>query len=385
MRRDDPAALSAELAEKMEAASPTKPRSRLGALASALRLIYVDDVKIDLDTVWLVKGLIPERGLIAVYGKHNVGKTAINVDLAFNIAAGTPWRDRPVLQGGVVYVASEAGASILRRMVAWRDYRLSDSREGRVPLIICTTAVMLTNAVEVEMLAEQIRAEVQATGIELRAIVIDTLATSMMGDENGPDMSVAVTGANRLRELLNCAVLLVHHPGKDESRGLRGNSSLPAAADTILHVTEGQVTIEKQRDGPTGESFAFELEVVDLGVDSDGDTVRTVIVKHLQDGESRFRQAKPRGLQPTAKMGFQALEEAILQYGEPMGSGSSTIPAGVRAVRIEDWRRQYYLRIGRDTGETKDETAKKAFQRARMQLAAAGHVGMSDPWAWVSK
>ena len=59
-----------------------------------------------------------------------------------------------------------------------------------------------------------------------------------------------------------------------------------AAADTVIEVTAGVVlgvtvgvaNVEKSRDGKTGEQFPFRLEIVNLGVDSDGDPVTTCVV-----------------------------------------------------------------------------------------------------------
>ena len=50
-----------------------------------------------------------------------------------------------------------------------------------------------------------------------------------------------------------CHVMVLHHPGKDESRGARGSSALHAASDTVLELKKSKdvvcVRAVKQRYG----------------------------------------------------------------------------------------------------------------------------------------
>jgi hypothetical protein len=53
---------------------------------------------------------------------------------------------------------------------------------------------------------------------------------------------------------------------------------MEVSAMRVLGATVGVANIEKSRDGGTGEQFPFRLDVVDLGVDDDGDPVTTCVV-----------------------------------------------------------------------------------------------------------
>jgi hypothetical protein len=141
-------------------------------------------------------------------------------------------------------------------------------------------------------------------------------------------------------------------------------------------------TVEKSRDGSTGEKFPFELDVVELGADEDGDPVTTCIVRHIESDPHAKRPAKP--LTGVAKVGLQALQEAITDHGQVM-PGTSTIPSGVRAVTLDQWRIQFRLRYGTD-GEVRGGSAvRTAFHRAREQLAKFDEIGVSDPYVWISR
>jgi len=67
-------------------------------------------------------------------------------------------------------------------------------------------------------------------------------------------------------------VLMIHHAGKDSTRGARGHSSLRAAVDTEIEVsgqsnpTSGTAS-PKQRDLPSGDVLAFDIEPIEIGYD----------------------------------------------------------------------------------------------------------------------
>src|SRR6185312_772371 len=116
-------------------------------------------------------------------------------------------------------------------------------------------------------------------------------------DENAPEgMGGAVGGADAIRIATGATIFVVHHTGKDESRGARGHSSLKAALDTEISVEKtGSVhtaTVLKQRDFPSGARYGFTLDVVELGRDSEGDPVTTCIVREA-DAPSASTERKP--------------------------------------------------------------------------------------------
>lgn len=222
-------------------------------------------------------------------------------------------------------------------------------------------------------------------GLPLALVIFDTLSRSIPGgDENkSEDMTRVIEAADAIRDELGAATAIVHHTGKDTQRGARGHSSLFGAADTVISVIDKVATVEKSRDGLQGDQFPFALDVVELGTDADGDAVTTCVVRHLAGGAPTRRPV--RVLSGVARVALQALQEAASEHGETM-PGTSTIPAGVRAVTLDRWRAQFRLRYGTDQdGDGRDGDAiRKAFRRAREQLATVEAVGVSDPYVWLT-
>ena len=84
---------------------------------------------------------------------------------------------------------------------------------------------------------------------------------------------------------------MVHHSGKDESKGARGSSSFRAALDVEFNVkreAEEQAFIlscTKMKDAEEPKSNAYELQQSELFVDTDGESV-TSLAREVTDSPS---------------------------------------------------------------------------------------------------
>lgn len=287
------------------------------------------DMRPALDLRATIKGVIAPNSLVGIIGASGCGKTFLAVDMACRIAAGTTWRSRKVELGLVVYCALEGGASARNRFAAWRARFLAD-RSDNLPLRAMTETVNLRDPADQARLIEFIRAAEVAHGRAISTVFIDTLSRAMAGgDENGPaDMGALIGGADAIRTATGATVVLIHHLGKDRSKGARGHGSLRAALDTEIEVDGAGparvARVTKQRDWPDGEKFGFTLEVVKLGTDCDGDPVTSCIVQPCDE----VYEMKP-ALRGKAQ---RQLLNALRGRSEP---GRIWTPAEIRAVARE--------------------------------------------------
>ena len=121
--------------------------------------------------------------------------------------------------------------------------------------------------------------------------MIDTWATANAGsDENAAGlMQQSLNRCGRIRDEVQAAVLMVHHDNRQGA--FRAPSVIDGYVDTRLHAArDGErgdrrvaITVEKQRDDEDGITWMAQLEVVDLGVDEDGDPITSVVWTHLPD------------------------------------------------------------------------------------------------------
>lgn len=232
----------------------------------------------------LVEGLLDLDAVSALYGASNSGKTFVELDIAFHIAAGIPWNGRETAKGLVAYVAAEGGRGILKRVKAlMQKYKAED-----IPLAIIPCPVNLLNSkADIKALVAAVQDAAKVYGQPIRWLVIDTLSRALAGgDEHGPtDMGIFIKNVDYLRKALECAVGIVHHTGKNEALGMRGWSGLRAAIDTEIEISKGVITVTKQRDLEPIAEMRFRLEKVSVGKNGKGRDVTTCVVRYLARNE----------------------------------------------------------------------------------------------------
>jgi hypothetical protein len=282
--------------------------------ASSLTLTWSCDIKPVLDGKCLVKNLIPAGSLGVIYGESNCGKSFFASDISAAISMGRDWRGRKVERGAVLYIPGEGATGIRNRIAA---AQLRGILDGSASLAMVNRAAdFLQAAGDVDDLIQLATSTEDDTGDPCRLIIVDTLNRAMAasgGNENAPeDMGRLIGNADLIREKTGAAVWFIHHAGKESSKGARGHSSLRAAVDTEIFV-EGQAgvrtaTVVKQRDLPIGDVFSFELDVVELGNDQDGESVTSCVLKHTDyepirktSGLGKWQQALLRALEAQAK------------------------------------------------------------------------------------
>lgn len=251
-----------------------------GAEPPVLSYIRFGDIEPDLSDSYVVKDVLARGSFAAIIGAPGSGKTFLAADLAVHIARGQAWRGHPVRGGLVVYVALEGVRSAKKRLYAMRNAQ----QLGDLPLALTVGPASLRSPESVDAVLALVRKAEQDYGMPCVAVFVDTLSRAMAGgDENSSaDMAALVEGVATLIRATDAAVILVHHLGKDETRGARGHSLLHAATDTELTVSvrDGIHTavVNRQKDYAPGGSYAFRLQQVGVGIDHDGDTVTTCLV-----------------------------------------------------------------------------------------------------------
>ena len=186
----------------------------------------------ELKTKSMVKSQLDSTAIALIFGESGCGKTFFALDLALHIAGGLEWFGRRVTKGRVVYVATEAGRSIRNRVAAFAQEKASDQTEFDFVAVVSPIDLCHLGGKEDDV--DRLIAAVGSADL----IVIDTVGRALAGgNENGPDdMGSFVTAIDRLREKLNCAVIAVHHVGKNASLGGRGHSLLHCAVDTEIRI-----------------------------------------------------------------------------------------------------------------------------------------------------
>lgn len=360
---------------------------------------------------YLIKGLIPRRETVLIYGASGSGKTYFTFDLAMAPvrAADDPsfnYRGLRVKPGLVVYCAAEAGMGFVDlRMPAYSARFGFPLDKGLKPFVCLTKKFDLfgSDAQLIELIAE-IRHHISRYDIPLEVIVIDTLnkTTPGMDEIHGKDVGIVMDRLDRLRAAFNCGLWLVHHKNA-AGTGPRGHTSLFAAFETAIEVsksgrkTEGRLQrpiriakVIKQREGEDGKEFEFVLAQQMVGKDEDGDDRPSCVVEAI-GGDVASANAKPvkdarfmlrDGSEETL---FRCLVEAISERGVPVSQLGIKLPGSI-SVMVEF--KEVALRY-REKALVADEDPERGNDRIRKQIIAASSklkkyniIASQKNWVW---
>jgi hypothetical protein len=295
------------------------------------RVMTADDLAAMPPIRWRIRGVLPEQGLAAVFGPSGSGKSFLVLDMLGAIAEGHEWFGHRTRQCPVTYLALEGEHGVAQRVAAYA------MRHGQAPAALRFVAgtFALMNPGDVRALAAAIRAAGGADGI----VAVDTLNRAAPGaDENDSrDMGGLIAGAKELQAAIGGLVLLVHHTGKDATRGLRGHSSLHAALDAAIAVSRDgerrEWTVSKAKDATDGAAHSFKLETVELGTDSDGEAVTSAMIAVVQADAGAKRPLPAGGNQRAA---WDALGALLRAAGDVRPNGApGSLPYGRPAVTVE--------------------------------------------------
>jgi hypothetical protein len=321
----------------------------------------------------LINGLIDIGTMSAIVGATSSCKTGIALDLACHSALGRKWRGRAVRQGSVLYLASEGGHGIAARLAAWQRHYHAGPEDGS--LFIVPEPIDLCHGFDD---AQRVLSHI-SDNPALVLIVIDTLSRALAGgDENGSrDMGQFVINCDQMRQQTGAHVCVLHHLGKDQSRGARGHSLLKAALDTELTVTKtgrvGVIEVTKQRDHPDGEIFGFASEVVDLG---EGKQSFVIVPSEVPAKTINASKLSPK--YERARRALAALSSSSKAKVPPPDWG---LPAGIVTVPVNTWRDELFC-----TGilDKSNRRARKSFWDLKQALAARNLIGERDGLAWLT-
>ena len=248
----------------------------------------------------LIEGLLVKGTATLLYGDSNSGKTFYALALAASVAEGKAAFGRQVEQSGVLYLASESPASITLRLQAIKKhhgYKLDRLAIVKKPLRFGSTDADADNIIA---LATEQRERLGSVGL----IVADTL--SRMADGCEENSSTAMTGVmtrfERVAEETGAAVLIIHHNGKDSTKGARGSGAIRAVVSTEVVIEadangERTVTVTKQRElASKGKTTGFKLDVLIMGKSKFGQEATTCVAVDDPDFAARSAEREVRSI-----------------------------------------------------------------------------------------
>lgn len=291
---------------------------------------------------WRIKHILPETGLAMVYGASGAGKSFFVQDMLASIAQGKNWQGHRTKKGKVIYIAAEGAGGVRARLCAYAQHNDIDLTDIDLYILDDTPNI---HGADTDILIRDIEAAGSAD-----VIVFDTLAQVSAGanENSGEDMGPILKRCQKIYQHFKALVILVHHSGKDSSRGSRGWSGLKAPLDTEIEVRgedDGKkvATLTKQKDGEQGQKFAFRLVPIIIGLDEDEEPINSCVTEfqdYTSDQGPVLRGAWQKAIYAAAKK-LSGLDCSALSEGDVVFESIRNMPikAGERDRSKENAKR----------------------------------------------
>lgn len=186
------------------------------------------------EIIWAVPGIIP-AGLTIFAGKSKLGKSWFMMQVAFAVATGGQFLDRPIEQGKVLYLALEDSERRIKsrmKIQGWTveaqqnvEFMFAKRFQDEIGKIDEAGSNKLANYIE---------------HFGFRMVVIDTFSRAMGGDQNDVREMTAWLSPLQIvaQELNNACVMIDHHKKSvgdyDATTDILGSTGKAAVADTSV-------------------------------------------------------------------------------------------------------------------------------------------------------
>jgi hypothetical protein len=329
---------------------------------------------------WLIQDVIPEVGSGLVAGQWGTLKTFAVLDMANAIMTGQNFIEFEVVRrGGVLFIAAEGGSEITIRLQGVLDEKNGPTTAPFVwtescPILSEKNAVKRLTAMATAA-AAQLR---ERFDLPLVLIAIDTVVAATGHTREGADNDT--TASNVIMRVMaqvarnaKCFVVGLEHFGKDANTGTRGSSIKEGASDVVIAMlgekdTAGKISntrlaLRKRRAGENGLEFPFKGRVVDMGTDTRGKRMDTLVLDWGAT-DAAPKAAKDRWAAKSLKLLRQTIMRLMVDCGQeirPWPDGPT-----VRALDSELVKREFYKsHITEGQSEKAKRDARwRAFKRA---------------------
>lgn len=287
---------------------------------------------------WLIKNWLVRDGLIMVYGPPASLKSFLVLDWLLHVAYGRDWHGDKTEGGGALYVAGEGLGGLPKRLQAWLQHT-GVAPDG--PFFTIGQTVNMLDAREVEAVAAAVKAKAAAIGKPFVIVALDTVARTMVGGEENSalDMGKYVHHGDWLKREIGCALILVHHAGKDATRGARGSSALLGAVDTSILVERDKesgvvtLTMEKQKDAEEPPEVRLTPRKIDLAGHIEPVTSLVLVPEELPEQAAKADPVTPDRVRQILNI-IQSAWDAGDPFSEAMNSPRFVVSMMTRQFRM---------------------------------------------------
>jgi hypothetical protein len=218
----------------------------------------------------------------------------------------------------VLYLATEAAGSVVRRLKAYKKHHNISSLDV---VVVKSPINFFEGADDTKKITDLVKNLEQEHNKKIVMVIGDTMARISAGanENSGQDMGVILKHADYIKLECETHFLWIHHNGKNVAAGMRGWSGIRAAIDTEIEVIEDKdsgvrtLEITKQRDiEGKGDRYGFKLLPIDIGVSQWGVIRSSCVVVEADSVPARVEKSK------RPSMVEREILAVLSEKGEPM-------------------------------------------------------------------
>jgi len=290
---------------------------------------------------YIIDQYLEKDTLCMIFGQSAAGKTFAVIDMLCCVATENDFHGLEInAQGPCIYICGEGKNGIARRFDAW--FKIHGIDREKVPISISETSASFCDPEHTNQVVESIHDLAKQSDSPV-LIVIDTLARNFSpGDENSTkDMGIFIQAMDKLRDLYNSTILIIHHTGHSEQSRGRGSSALKAALDAEYKISKNnsdvmKIEATKMKDAELPEPMTFKLKPIELDiVDNDGNPVTSAVLENFEGGYQSPISGKLGTNQIKALDVLKRLYEEKRKQFEDEGKDPNSAE-----VKVDEWKQE---------------------------------------------
>lgn len=327
-------------------------------------------------TTWQVEGLLIEGGLSALYSEPGLGKSFVAIDMGVCAVLHEPWCGKYFKENTkVLYIAAERYKECADRLrAAVKKRGLSMKHLENFTLLAAPRPPQVTQGDNRELHTDFLDLMEVTAKIKPDLIIFDTFARMTINEDENATKNMGVIVEN-FRQVMSaagelCGGHVVHHAGKDKSKGMRGNTALLGAVDVVFRLEkhgEGlKLSVEKINAGETPPPAYFQIESIAMS-------------DPQKPGETR-----PIGV--LVSKDYAQVAKGI--KGDLLDLVCELYIEGVSTIEITNTYNAEHAPLGKDAAKTAKHTIRRALNELRddengalMRLEGKGRSAMYYPTA----
>ena len=340
--------------------------------------------------VYLIKGILEQDSHGVMFGASMSYKTFVALSMAHSICTGKPFMGRKVRKTGVVlYVCGEGDGAMKRRIKA--QVIKKGGFNGNFK--------MLEGNISIDSADDMARLEQTIRKIKPVLVIFDTFA-SLVGNTNENDNGAVGAVLKLIKETcrtdFGTSSMIVHHTGKDDSKGMRGASAFKNNVDFSIELKRANdfcttMSCEKMKDGENFKDIHMVATVVELGIKNDDeddlDPITSVVMMQVDNVKTKDNKS----LNSEERKVLDVLTN-LLNSDDAMTPSKSVIDlfpnspqnAPKKVITVRTWLENSNEVITVSSEPEKEKQAKRVkFDRVRKKLHDSNCIGVHGDVVWI--